>query len=456
MRGVTKGTYVSGIEASRLGAGAAYVVFDAHRANDFNPYIFATTDYGETWKVASGDLPHNNGSVRVVREDPRSTNLLFAGTEFGAHASFDRGEHWMLLKSNLPTVRVDDIQIHPREHDLILGTHGRALWVLDDITALEQLAEARGTDLTLFDIRPAISWRRFGPTNAQQGTKPFSAPNPLDGALITYFLKSAAEHVVVTVSDRDGQEINHFDATGYPGVNRVNWDLRYPMPIQPSPEDRWASSEGYFAGSIHEPGPFVDPGEYTIKVQAGAHSGSKTVRVADDFSIVISTADRAKRLDAVMRAYEIYKRSVADAQTVRALRTNLSAAIDSWKTDGLPVPDQLRAQADAFSKTVDDLGVLLVGRQGFDFSVGLAYVPPPVPHRVATVLHNLQSYTAAPRQQDLDKLAELIPVVQEASDRVRQAVNVGLSNLNKALNDAGVPHIRGQASPAGARKPSAP
>src|SRR5205814_1231523 len=114
VRGVPKGTYVSGIEASRLGAGAAYVVFDAHRANDFGAYILATTDYGESWKSVAGDLPHNNGSVRVVREDPRNTKLLFAGTEFGAYASFDRGEHWTLLKSNLPTVRVDDIQIHPR------------------------------------------------------------------------------------------------------------------------------------------------------------------------------------------------------------------------------------------------------------------------------------------------------------------------------------------------------
>jgi hypothetical protein len=130
--------------------------------------------------------------------------------------------------------------------------------------------------------------------------------------------------------------------------------------------------------------------------------------------------------------------------------------MESWKGDAAPVPDSVRAQVVAFSKTIDDLGVLLVGRQGFDFSVGLAYVPPPVPNRVATVLHNLQSYTAAPRQQDLEKLAELTPIARDAGDRVRRAVDVDLANLNKALNDAGVPHIRGRAVPAGARKPSAP
>jgi photosystem II stability/assembly factor-like uncharacterized protein len=442
VRGVAKGTYVSGIEASHLDAGTAYVVFDGHRANDFGAYIFATSDYGETWKSASADLPHNNGSVRVIREDPRDTNLLFAGTEFGAYVSFDRGEHWTLLKSNLPTVRVDDIQIHPREHDLILGTHGRSLWVLDDITPLAQLPQARASEVTLFDIRPAISWRRFGPTNAQQGTKLFAAVNPPEGALISYFLKSPADHVRITVTGPDGKEIRQFDGTGDAGVNRVNWDLRYSMPIQPTAEDRWATSEGYFAGSIHEAGPFVEPGEYAVKLHAGSRDATKTVHVDDDPSIVISPEDRARRRDAIMKAYDLYALSAADAQTIRTLRTNLTAVIESWKGDHAPtVPDAIRKQAEALSKTVDDLSVLLVGRQGFDLSVGPAYVPPPVPNRLATVLHNFQSYTAAPRQQDLDKLAELTTIAHDASDRVKQAVSVELAKLNKAINDAGVARI---------------
>ena len=443
VRGVPKGTYVSGLEASRLGAGAAFAVYDAHRADDFNPYIFVTTDYGETWKTASGDLPHNNGSVRVVREDPRNASLLFAGTEFGAYVSFDRGEHWTLLKSNLPTVRVDDIQIHPREHDLILGTHGRSLWVLDDITPLEQLAQARTSELTLFDIRPSISWRRFGPTNAQQGSKPFAAPNPPDGALISYYLKTAGEHVKIIVADRDGHEIRQLDGTGHAGINRVNWDLRYPMPIQPSAEDRWAFSEGYFAGGIHDPGPFVEPGEYRVTVKAGAREATKTVRVEDDPSIVISAQDRTRRRDPMMKAYDLYRASAAEADTVRSLRTSLSAVLDSWKGDRAPaVPDNVRKQAEAFSKTVDELALLFVGPQGADpLTVRLTYVPPPLPNRLATVLHNFQSYTAAPRQADLDKLAELTPVARDASERLKQAISVDLTKLNKAMNDAGIPHI---------------
>jgi photosystem II stability/assembly factor-like uncharacterized protein len=441
MRGVARGTYVSGIEASRLGAGAAYVVFDAHRANDFGAYILATSDYGETWVSKSGDLPHNNGSVRVVREDPGNTDLLFSGSEFGAFASFDRGEHWTLLGSNLPTVRVDDIQIHPREHDLILATHGRSLWVLDDITPLEQLTQARASDATLFDIRPATSWRRFGPTNAQQGTKAFAAPNPPEGALISYYLKTPTDHVRITVRDRDGNDLGQLDGTGHAGINRVNWDLRYPMPVSPSAEDRWATSEGFFSGFVHDRGPLVEPGEYTVTLHARGREISKAVRVEDDPAISISVEDRARRHEAVMRAYDLYRASAAEAQTVRNLRTSLTAVLDSWTADHAPVPDGLRKQAEAFSKTVDELSLLFVGRQGGGMNVAITYAPPPVPVRLAGALHSLQSYTAAPRQQDLDRLAELTTVVRDASERLKQAVGVELTRLNKAINDAEVPRI---------------
>src|SRR5205823_1366476 len=115
-----KGLYFSGIETSGTGPGAAYITLDGHRSDDFKPYVFFTNDYGQTWQSITGDLPKTTGSTRVIREDPRNRNLLFIGTEFGAYVSSDRGKHWSLLAGDLPTVRVDDIKIHPREHDLIL------------------------------------------------------------------------------------------------------------------------------------------------------------------------------------------------------------------------------------------------------------------------------------------------------------------------------------------------
>jgi hypothetical protein len=136
--GVPKGTYVNRVVASKYADGTAFAAFDGHRADDYTPYLFMTTDYGETWTDISKGLPRDGGTVHVVREHHRNQNLLFAGTEHGLFVTFDRGKSWNAFKANLPTVPVDDIQIHPRENDLILATHGRSLWILDDITPLEQ------------------------------------------------------------------------------------------------------------------------------------------------------------------------------------------------------------------------------------------------------------------------------------------------------------------------------
>src|SRR5262249_22340390 len=161
--------------ASHAQAGRAYVAFDGHRNDDFKPYIFVTENFGESWQAITNGLPH---PAHVIREHPRNPNLLFAGTEFGLWLSFNRGAAWLPFKSNLPTVPVDDIAIHPRENDLILGTHGRSLWVLDDITPLEQMSESVAASAAhLFDIRPATMWRIYN-HKGSTGNKTFAAQNP--------------------------------------------------------------------------------------------------------------------------------------------------------------------------------------------------------------------------------------------------------------------------------------
>jgi photosystem II stability/assembly factor-like uncharacterized protein len=189
--GVPKGTYVSGIEGSRLGPGSAYVTFDGHRGDDFRVYAFFTSDFGQTWQSVLGNLPNSTGTARVIREDPRNNNLLFIGTEFGAYLSFDHGKEWEPFGSNFPQVRVDDIKIHPREHDLIIATHGRSLWILDDITPLEEMTRAARQEMTLFDLRAATSWRQIETTSGQEGQRPFAASNPPYGAVISYTLPKA-------------------------------------------------------------------------------------------------------------------------------------------------------------------------------------------------------------------------------------------------------------------------
>src|SRR5690606_39110483 len=128
----------SGLEASWFDAGTAYAAYDGHHSNDLRPYVFKTTDYGQTWTSISGNLPQW-GNVNTIRQDPVNRSLLYAATEFGFYITLDEGQTWHRFMPNLPTVRVDEVLVHPRDNDLVLATHGRSVWILDDITPLQQM-----------------------------------------------------------------------------------------------------------------------------------------------------------------------------------------------------------------------------------------------------------------------------------------------------------------------------
>ena len=178
-----KGVYVSRVVASRFNEGTAYATLDGHRSNDFGVYVFVTNDYGATWKPIRNGIDDDAGTVHVIREHFRNPKLLFLGTERGLFVSYDQGGHWSRLKLNLPTVPVDDIAIHPRDNDLVLATHGRSIWILDDLGA-DRADDGRDSlrgVCTCSNARPATEWRianRSGVT----GHKAFFGPNPPNGA----------------------------------------------------------------------------------------------------------------------------------------------------------------------------------------------------------------------------------------------------------------------------------
>jgi hypothetical protein len=274
--GVPAGTYVSRVVASRHAEGTAYVTLDGHRSDDFNIYVFQTTDYGQTWRPISEGIPGNYGTVNVIREHHKNPNLLFAGTEYGAYVSFSQGRQWLPLELNLPTVPVDDIAIHPRENDLILGTHGRSIWILDDITPLEQISgQVLTSDLHLFDLRPAITWNMTF-TKRWTGDKYFAAQNPSYGAAINYYLRrSTQEPAKIAILDGQGAMVRQLEGPGTAGIHRVAWDLHYPPPGPPT--------TGYRKPFYEAPtGPLVKPGEYTVRIEAGGRQVSKTVKVEQD------------------------------------------------------------------------------------------------------------------------------------------------------------------------------
>ncbi len=261
----THGQWMSRIEAGWQDAGVAYLAVDAHRTGNFAPLAYRTADGGKTWEKISSDLPPT-GPVKLVREDPKNPNLLFAGTEFGLFVSFNRGGHWVKF-AGVPTVAVDDILVHSRERDLVLATHGRSLYIVDDIRPLEEMnAEVEAKDLYLFPARTGFG-RHLVPGFADWAGKAyFQGENPPEGTLLTYYVKEVnGEQVRVKITNSEGQTVAKMKFTPSPGLNRFNWDLK--------PSHDMLNEYG------GEGAKFVRAGDYTVSLAYGKATGTQTVHV---------------------------------------------------------------------------------------------------------------------------------------------------------------------------------
>src|SRR5205807_6687294 len=224
--GVPKDRCISRVEPSHHAERTCYVSLTRYRNDDRKPYIFKTTDYGKTWENITSNLPES-GSVHVVIESSRNKQLLFCGTEFGLFASLDGGKSWHRLKGGMPTVPVHDMVIHPRERDLVVGTHGRSLFIFDDISPLEQLTpDLLARPAHLFDVRPAtaFAWKKAGPD--PKGNE-FTGQNPVYGAIIRVHLRAAPAQVVsVAILDAaTGKQVANLNGNYKAGLNEVVWNL---------------------------------------------------------------------------------------------------------------------------------------------------------------------------------------------------------------------------------------
>ncbi|HKF58221.1 MAG TPA: hypothetical protein VKJ45_22450 [Blastocatellia bacterium] len=297
---------VSRVEPSHFDAGTCYVTIDGHRADDWKPYAYITRDYGATWKSIVANLPV--GNINVIREDLKNKNLLFAGTEFGLYCSLNGGAEWKRFSTGLPTVRIDDLLIHPRDNDLIVATHGRSMYILDDITPLQQLSDSVVDEAAhLFDVRPGTQWLRDATLGRYSGgARNFIADNAPAGTAISYYLKSVPSgDVKITISDVTGKVLRTLTGTKETGLNRVEWDLRGEAPPRP------AGFQGFPGGGAGGPGggaggggggggggqggggggggrfgffqgPALDPGTYMVKLSVDGKDYSTKVTVSAD------------------------------------------------------------------------------------------------------------------------------------------------------------------------------
>jgi photosystem II stability/assembly factor-like uncharacterized protein len=339
IRGVKDGSFVDRIVASGAGAGTAFVTFDNHRSGDFAPYIFRTTDFGRTWTRVTSGLPDGN-PVRSIAEYPGAPNVLVAGTERFLHYTLDSGATWTRLTANLPPTRYDDIVIHPRTKDIVLGTHGRSIWVLDDASPLaEWKAGTAQRASTLFPVREAtLTLYRADVSTAAHAF--YAAENPAEGATFSYHLAQPVERVQFTVTNAEGAVVRTFTAPGSAGtVHRAQWDLRWASAsagggqggppsgaggmTRPAPS---ASRRPALPLPAHDIGPrgfHVAPGRFTVTMVAGRDTARQEFTVRGDPTSDVTVADHQARESFLREVVAV--QAALNARTAE-FRTKLQAA----------------------------------------------------------------------------------------------------------------------------------
>lgn len=284
-------TWVSRVEASRADSNAMYITFDAHRDGDLKPYVFVTRDMGRTFTPLMNGLPTNGVSfVHVIREDPVNPNVLYLGTDVAAYVSTDRGINWQRFGSGLPTVPVHDLKVHPDQHELIAGTHGRSVWIAD-VSALQQLTDAvlaKGSHL--FALRTAY---QFSPTDRigqTQGHQLFLGDNPPFGASLDYHIGAAGSaNARVVITNATGDTVRVLSAPGTPGLHRIYWDLRAARGATPVQASRLNSELRSSRPGENPPvvargrggfGAGVPAGTYTVTLSANGETTRRTLTVS--------------------------------------------------------------------------------------------------------------------------------------------------------------------------------
>ncbi|MEP6689587.1 MAG: hypothetical protein ABJD07_00445 [Gemmatimonadaceae bacterium] len=324
---------VAKVVASRHDAKTAFVVFDGHTNDDQKPYVFKTADGGATWSAIAGDLPAT-APLKTLTEDPRNPNLLFAGTEFGLYWSFDGGRHWSFPGGNLPRVIVTRAIVNERNNDLILGTHGRSVLVLDDIRSLETGDPARAEGAAqLFPLRDATEYYQWRDQPLTAAGK-FSAPNAPVGALVTYSLRDSAETARIQILAADGSVVRELAAPGSAGVHRIVWNLRMGLAFVPAPSD-----SGFYGAPL---APLVPPGSYTVRLIAHGATATQPLtvranpRAEPSAESLAARQGIAKRVDSLARVYADGKRLLASVDTEFAhLRPLLARRPPSPATDSV-------------------------------------------------------------------------------------------------------------------------
>lgn len=335
--GLPKSTWINTLEVSRHSAGTAYVAINNYRNDDYANYLYKTTDFGKTWTSIVGDLPPNR-VVRTMREDPRNPDVLYLGTELGLFVSIDGGKHWVELKNNMPTLAFNDLVVHPRDNDLVLGTHGRGIWILDNLNAIQELsAQDLAQPAKLFSI-PTGEMIHYTREGGHTGDMIFRGENPPSGAIIDYYLKNpvAKKDISLAIYTQKGDLVKKIIPDTTAGINRMTWDFHYEsLSEMPNNPYDTTSNNRRRRGSSGPDGPLAMPGLYMAKLTVNGQMHEQTFMIEDDPRVDIEIEDRAAWTETMFALGDLYEAVLADMKPVKMV---------FWQLDKL---EKGKARADA-------------------------------------------------------------------------------------------------------------
>ena len=457
MPGMPEWGTVATVEPSRFDAGTAYVVVDAHRLDDMRPYLFKTTDYGKTWTRLDKTLPQDV-YLHVVREDPTSRALLYLGTERGVMLSRDGGSTWQALRLNLPTVAVHDLKI--KDGSLVVGTHGRSIWILDDLAPLRAWTSEIGTrDVHIFSGERTVAWR-YGGGRSSKGY----GENPPRGARIYYTLRDKPEgEVSLEILDASGARVRRLSSVPRPpdgsdddeeplekrkgelvadtGVQRAIWDLRYDgaRKIKNAKIDTGDPAVG----------PFVAPGLYTLRLAAGDKTATTTIEVVADPRLSVSREDLEAQARFALRVRDDISRLADLVNGVQSVREQIRARVSTFAGDQ---QTDLRASAEAIVPKLDALEDKLHNPQAEIVYDILAMKPGArLYSRLSPLLWFAWQGDGRPTQGLEQVHAELRRELDAYATEFAALVAGDLATLNQDAATRGVPLIVAPTVPAGGR-----
>jgi photosystem II stability/assembly factor-like uncharacterized protein len=426
--GLPKNSWVSWVQAGNFDAGTAYAAFDRHTFGDLAPYVFRTADYGKSWTplVTAQEVKGVRGYVHVIKEDLVRPNLLFLGTEFGLFVSIDGGKAWAQFKgARFPAVAVRDLAIHPRENDLVLATHGRGIWIIDDITPLRALTPDLLTQEASFVSARPVQQRIEANGGWPEGAATFTGDNPPDAAVITYYQRS--RHLFgklkIEVLDASGRVVDDLPASKRPGLNRVTWSMHAKPPRVPP------AAQLAFAGTR---GPRFLPGVYTVRMTKAGKVSETKLTIGLDRRVKFNEADRKAQFDAAMKVHALFGDESAVMDRILMLRASLAKGAGA-----LPEGDALRKTITDFDAKVDGVRKKIVATTEGGAITGEERLREHTDQLYGAIL----SYEGKPGDYQIARTDALRKELDDVTKDFEQLLAKDLPALNDALKAKGQPPI---------------